>query len=173
MIQPTKLSGVVLLILCAPVLSGCTTPLAIPNTVFNRADQSTYEGLGGGFDGNASLAQKLYNDTRRAVSENSVVLQVAGENPPTRILPLPPPGQSVYISQLLEQTGVMQKMGGVSATLYRYSPAVIGGAPMVVKMSKDNDSVRPESDYALQPGDRLKVERASMGGLGELFSLSM
>lgn len=156
------------LLLLLPVLTGCGS-LTIPHTAFSKAAPDPYGAQANGFEGDPSIAEKLYHATRTAQAQNSVVLQVVGDSDPARILPLPPEGQTVYVSQLLNQTGVMKRFGGVHATLYRYSPSVIGGVRMAVKMSKDGSSVRTESDYALQPGDRLKVEELATSVIGLLL----
>jgi protein involved in polysaccharide export with SLBB domain len=43
---------------------------------------------------------------------------------------------------------------------------------MEVKMSPDFSTVKPECDYALQPGDRLRVSRASSSALNQLFEVA-
>ena len=158
------------LIACSAVAItiGCGS-VTVPKTPFGKPKSSPYADATSGFEGDPRLAQRLYQATRTAASQNSLVLQVVGDADPARILPLPPAGQTVYVSQLLEQTGVMKRYGGVSATLYRYNTAVIGGTRMAVKMNKDSSSVRPESDYALQPGDRLKVEQFTGSMIGQLL----
>ncbi len=104
-------------------------------------------------------SEQVYHKVREAASTHSVVLEVVGENAPIRILPLPPEGQSVFVSNLLKDTGILEKLGTVEATLYRNSKDSIGGIRMEVEMNSTHDSVRPESDYALQPGDRLRVRK--------------
>ena len=104
-------------------------------------------------------SEQVYHKVREAASTHSVVLEVVGENAPIRVLPLPPEGQSVFVSNLLQDTGILEKLGTVEATLYRNSKDSIGGIRMEVKMNSTHDSVRPESDYALQPGDRLRVRK--------------
>jgi hypothetical protein len=41
---------------------------------------------------------------------------------------------------------------------------------MQVEMSDDCGTVRPESDYALQPGDRLKVWKVPNPAMGKLYN---
>lgn len=156
------------ILLISPLLIGCGS-VTIPKTAFSNPTPDPYGANANGFEGNPQIAEKLYHATRTAHSQNSLVLQVVGDSDPARILPLPPPGQAVYVSQLLEQTGVLQRFGGVQATLYRYSPSVVGGIRMAVKMNKDASAVRSESDYALQPGDRLKVEEYASSMFGQLL----
>lgn len=116
--------------------------------------------------GNASV--EVYQRIREAKSQNSIVLQVAGDSTPIRVLPLPPDGRAVFVSDLLQQTGVLDKLGHVRATLYRNTPQAPSGIPMEVRFDESSGAVRPEADYALQAGDRLKVvkeERSAFGGM--------
>ncbi len=110
----------------------------------------------------------MYKKVREAKAQNCIVLQIAGAEPPIRTLPLPPDGQSVFVSDLLKQTGVIDKLGSIDATLYRDAPGMPAGIRMAVKMSRDHEQVRPESDYSLSAGDRLVVQKAQaqpMNGL--------
>ena len=93
-----------------------------------------------------------------------------GDKQPIRVLPLPPEGQSVFVSTLLNDTGVLEKLGTIDATLYRNSPHTIGGIRMEVKMTPGHNAVRPESDYALRPGDRLHVRKVEHAALTSLVS---
>jgi hypothetical protein len=118
-----------------------------------------------------SVAQQVYQGTKQAKANHGIVLEVVGDESPVRVLPLPEDGRSVYVSQLLTQSGVQKQLGSVRATLFRHSTESIGGMPMECKMSKDGESVRPECDYALQPGDRLRVEKNSLLGSADLINL--
>jgi hypothetical protein len=118
-----------------------------------------------------SVAQAVYQATRQAKANKGIVLQVVGDENPIRVLPLPGEGQSVYVSQLLTQSGVLQQLGAVEATLFRHSTGSIGGVPMECKMAKGGQQVMPESDYALQAGDRLRVRKAELFGGADLFDL--
>ena len=150
--------------------AGCS-PITMPKTVFSRrTPENPYTKMAGGFEGDVDVARELYHGVRAAASNQSIVLQVDGEDELTRTLPLPPDGRPVYVSQLLEQSGVLKKFGAVDATLYRYQPNVVGGVRMAVKMSKDNTEVRPESDYTLSPGDRIHVQRAVVSPLQQLLA---
>ncbi|MDC0295262.1 hypothetical protein OAL35_00245 [bacterium] len=115
------------------------------------------------------MTEQVYHSVRQAKSDNGVVLQVVGDSPTARVLPLPEAGQSVYVSELLTQTGVLGKLGHVEATLYRHSDEIIGGIPMEIKMGRSRDNVQPASDYALQPGDRLLVSKAANPALEMLL----
>jgi hypothetical protein len=151
-----------------PLLSG---------SMFPKNDQSNYvspEGMSmspGMPIATHSVAQLVYQGTKQAKANGGIVLQVVGDEMPVRVLPLPADGQSVYVSQLLTQSGVKKQLGAFNATLFRHSTGSIGGMPMECKMTKDGENVRPESDYALQPGDRLRVEKASLLGGADLWDL--
>jgi hypothetical protein len=150
---------------------GCSS-LTVPKTAFSnrsKIDPSAYEN---GFELDTGSAEIIYHAVRAARGNNAVVLQISGEKAGIKTLPLPEDGQAVYVSQLLTQTGTMKKLGGVSATLFRYSTSTIGGLRMEVKMSPDFSTVRPECDYALQPGDRLRVSRSSSSALNQLFEVA-
>ena len=102
------------------------------------------------------------------------MLQVVGDSPPVRVLPLPSDGRSVTVSNLLTQTGVAKKLGSLEATLFRPASGMIGGLPLEIQLGSDGQSVRPESDYALRAGDRLRVRKAVSPQLkGMLESLLM
>jgi hypothetical protein len=107
----------------------------------------------------AASTADTYMKVRQARAQNSVVLQIEDGDVPARVLPLPAQGQSVFVSTLLKQTGVVQKIGGIEVTLYRSSPDTINGLRMNVKMSSDGKRVSPDSDYALQAGDRIRIRK--------------
>ena len=142
----------------------------IPNNPYSKPASPEYQGIGG-FDASLSTSEEVYHSVRQARAQNSIVLQVDGDSTPVRVLPLPPEQRSVYVSDLLKQTGVQKKLGPLNATLYRFSPDTIGGLPMEVKMSKDGESVRPVSDYALHAGDRLQVHKAAYPALDGLVNM--
>jgi len=111
----------------------------------------------------------VYQRIREAKSQNSIVLQIAGDSSPIRVLPLPPDGQSVFISDLLKQTGLQDKFGHVRATLYRATPESPAGVPMEVRFDERSGEIRPEADYALQAGDRLKIAKQEKPAFGGMF----
>lgn len=153
----------------AAALTGCTNfnlPGFSPFSL--REPTPTYVGLQPGFEADPSVSQEIYHKVREARAQNSIVLHVVGDDA-IRVLPLPPGEKSVFVSDLLEQTGVQRKLGALDAMLYRHSPNAIGGIPMEVKMSNDKKSVRAVSDYALQAGDRLRVTKAPHPGLERLI----
>ncbi len=116
-----------------------------------------------------SVDSMMYQKVREAKAQNAIVLQIADADEPVRVLPLPGEGKSVFVSDLLNQTGVLQKIGRVDATLYRDAAGMPGGLRMPVKMSPGADQVRPESDYSLRPGDRLVVQKAQNPPLNGLL----
>ena len=116
-----------------------------------------------------SASAMLYRKVQQASSRNAIVLQVLGDDVPVRVLPLPADGKTVFVSDLLGQTGVLAKLESIEATLFRNSAEALGGVRMEVKMSPEGDAVRPESDYALQPGDRLRVQKRQFNSLEQLL----
>jgi hypothetical protein len=146
--------------------------MQLPRFPFGQSSPD-FRAIGTGVDLNASVSEQVYHSVRQARAENGIVLQVVGDSNQSRILPLPPENKAVYVSDLLEQTGVRKQLDAVQATLYRYSTGSIGGIKMAVKMSKDGRTVRPESDYALQAGDRLQVQQAPNPALQSLLNATL
>lgn len=118
-------------------------------------------------------SEQTYYKVREAAANNAVVLEVLGDKQRLRVLPLPADGKAVFVSNLLNDTGVLEKLGTVDAVLYRDSPQSIGGIRMDVKMNASHDAVRPESDYALRPGDRLQVRKVEFAALNQLISSTL
>jgi len=137
------------------------------------AEPTNYVGEHGGFEMAGENTEAVYRGVQQAKANDSIVLQVVGDSTPVRVLPLPPDGTPVYVSELITQTGVLRKLGTVQATLFRYSPSVIGGAPMDVRMNQTQDGVRPECDYALRAGDRLRVRKTITAPLLDLLQQSV
>ncbi len=129
----------------------------------------------------ATLTEPVYNAVQRARRENAVVLQVLGDEVPLRVLPLPPGGgdtpgsnaPSVYVSQLLTETGVQQKFGSLQATLYRAESGSIGGIQMDVLFDDSSGRMLPETDYALRSGDRLVVRRDDTLRFGSILGMAL
>ncbi|MCG8652636.1 MAG: hypothetical protein MI861_22545 [Pirellulales bacterium] len=167
-------AGSLLLAALVVGLTGCSS-LNLPSiNAFSRDQpQSNYVGLQPDLQLDASESKEIYQKVRQAKAQNSIVLQIVGDETPLRLLPLPPGEKSAFISDLLTQTGVQQKLGAIDVVLYRLSDNSIGGIRMVVKMSDDKQSVRPESDYALRAGDRLRVEKAPHPGLQKLLEMAV
>jgi len=128
-------------------------------------------------DGNFSKAPTLagsesvdaFQRMRDAKANQSIVLQVAGDSEPIRVLPLPPDGRAIFVSDLLKQTGVQESMGRMIVTVYRSSPVDYQGAKMLVRFEPDGKSIRPETDYALQSGDRIKVMKDTTSALSSVI----
>jgi hypothetical protein len=120
-----------------------------------------------------SMTMEAYQRIKEAKSRNAVVLQVEGDSEPIRVLPLPPQGEkSVFVSELLTQTGVLKKLGLVEATLYRASAGSLTGIRMKINFN-DSNVVDPVTDYALRPGDRLQVRKKVNTGLQALIDLAL
>ena len=158
-VQPTFLVPLLLISL----MSGC-------NTFQMKKSGARYQGIGIEL---ASESAESYHSVRQAKAQNSVVLHVVGDEQPFRILPLPPEGRSVFVSNLLRDTGVLKRLGGVDVALYRPSPHAIDGLRMDVQLASDKQSVRPECDYALQPGDRLRVAKAELDTVQTLLNMTL
>jgi hypothetical protein len=141
--------------------TGCTSLQVpeLPGMPFVNQESDEYRLIDTSLPMQRSDPEQIYHSVRQARAENGIVLQVVQDKTPVRVLPLPPGQQSVYVSDLLQQSGVQQKLKTIQATLYRHSTDSIGGIPMEVKMSRDGRTIKPESDYALQAGDRLKVQK--------------
>ena len=118
----------------------------------------------------ASENEQTYNAVRQAQARNAIVLHVVGDSDPLRVLPLPNEGQSVLVSDLLRQSGVSEKLGGVSVMLYRKANGAPGSIRMSVAMDAKGEGVQPASDYSLQPGDRIQVTRRSSDALQSVVS---
>ena len=156
-------------VLACMTFTGCTS-LEFPGTAFQRPSNPDYLSTSSSLDLDHSVQEQAYYAVRQAKVDNGVVLEVVGDSNPARSMPLPAAGQSVYVSDLLQETGVLAKLEYVNATLYRYSPETVNWMPMQVLMSDDCATVRPESDYALQPGDRLKVWKVPNPAMGKLYN---
>jgi hypothetical protein len=161
--------GPIWLALAALTATGCTS-VKLPSHPFTKGGSDPYLGIESGYSSDLAVSEEVYHSVRRARAENGIVLQVVGDSSPSRVMPLPPAGKTVYLSQLLDETGVQESLGEIEATLYRHSSDSIGGIPMVVKMSQDQTRVRPECDYALQAGDRIRVEQAPDPGMQRMVN---
>jgi hypothetical protein len=142
----------VALIIC----SGCTT-LKLPSLTTNNPEYQNPEAIA---QLGTSNSEQVYHGVRQAKAQNAIILQVVGAKTPIRMLPLPTDGRSVFLSDLMKQAGVANQLGAMQAKLFRSSADSIGGLPMDVKMGMDGKSVKPETDYALRPGDRIQVQKA-------------
>ncbi|QDV46521.1 hypothetical protein Enr13x_64300 [Stieleria neptunia] len=138
---------------------------------------SPYEMLDGtvpttAFSGDAGMTEEAYHKIREAKAQNAIVLQVAEDEQPVRVLPLPPGQKSVFVSELLTQTGVLRKLGGVQATLYRPSPDSISGVRMEIQFA-DDGTVDPTTDYGLRPGDRVQIQKKTTTAIESLVNMAL
>lgn len=139
------------------------SPSSIQLPGFRKNKGTTYSMADGSvpaqsFSPSGSLTEEAYQKIREAQTQNAVVLQVAGDPEPVRLLPLPEGNRSVFVSELLTQTGVTRKFGAIEATLFRPSPESITGVRMDIRFA-DGGKIDPATDYGLQPGDRVQVRR--------------
>lgn len=116
-----------------------------------------------------SEAAEMYKRIQQAKSQNSIVLQVSGDSQPIRVLPLPADGTPVFVSDLLKQTGIQEKMGRMLVSVHRSSPADFAGAKMDVRFDEEGETIRPETDYALRSGDRVKIMKDPQTSFGNLL----
>jgi len=174
-------------------VSGCASwqvpSLAVPGagmsfglTASADSDQERYQPVGSDVSlAPASLHRLAYQKVRQAKAQHAVVLQVVGDEEPLRVLPLPPPegsgpaaGRTVFVSSLLDQTGVKKKLGRIEASLFRADAGSLNGIRMDVQFANDSSgSIRPETDYALRPGDRLVVKKAEAFNLERLLDMAL
>lgn len=164
-------------------------PGMMPGSAPSSSDQqANYVPVGAGTNlPSTTFTQEAYESVRNAKANNSIVLQVLHDDVPIRVLPLPPAGApgpggdtsmggaaqpTVYVSTLLKQTGVVKRLGKCQAALYRPAPNSLDGIRMdVLFSSHDAEQVRPESDYALRPGDRLVIGKDTRAGLDSLLDM--
>lgn len=138
------------------ICSGCTS-LKLPTFTANAPQLQNPEAVA---SSQTSEFERVYYGVRQAKAQNAIILQVEGSRTPFRTLPLPSNGQSVFVSDLMKQAGVANQLGAIQATLFRSSADSINGIPMDVKMGIDGKTIRPETDYALRPGDRIQIQKA-------------
>ncbi|HBJ34463.1 MAG TPA: hypothetical protein DDZ51_06800 [Planctomycetaceae bacterium] len=141
------------------VMPGCN--------VFAKKDKS---GHSEEFTLQASDSADVFKRVREAKSQNSVVVQVIGDSTPVRVLPLPPDERSVFVGDLLKQTGLQESFGPMRVTLYRANVQAPMGIPMEVKFATRGGYIRPETDYALQAGDRIRISKDEQSAWGEMLS---
>ena len=133
--------------------------------------------LQGGADSDqASLLQTTgvadqFQAVAKAKQNNAVVLHVIGAKEPSRIIPLPNDGTTVYVSMLLNQSGVTKDFGLIDATLHRNGTDIMSGVKMAVRFIPKSKTVVPECDYALQPGDRLEIQEKKISPLEAMSSM--
>lgn len=151
-----------------------SSSLLFPGSAKQGAPFKMHDGTapGAALSADGSLTMESYQKIREAKAQNAVVLQVAGDEQPVRVLPLPTGGKSVFVSELLNQTGVLKKLGTVEATLYRPSPDSIAGVRMEIKF-KDDGTIDPVSDYGLRPGDRVQVRKVTTTAFQSLVKMAL
>lgn len=137
-------------------------------SAYRMADGSSHSPMTGG----GSMSMEAYQRIKQAKEQNAIVLQVSGDEAPIRVLPLPNGKSSVFVSELLTQTGLQSKFGAVNATVYRAAPDSIAGIRMDVKMSSDG-TIEPSYDYALRAGDRIEVSQRVTSGLSSLVDMAL
>jgi len=135
--------------------------------VFGKKDNAQSSGE---FAVQASDSADVFKRVREAKSQNSVVVQVIGDSTPVRVLPLPPEEHSVFVSDLLKQTGLQESFGPMRVTLYRTNSQAPMGIPMEVKFTARGGDVRPEADYAIQAGDRIRISKDDRTAWGEMLN---
>lgn len=140
-------------------LTGCS--------VFGKHAPKSLEDSGVALEGSSSA--EAYKRLKQAKSQNAIVLQVDGDSMPIRVLPLPHDGQPVFVSDLLTQTGIQDKMGRVLVTVYRTGDDGFSSARMDVKFDDKGEKVRPECDYSLRAGDRIRILEDPSNGLTGLL----
>ncbi len=164
-----RLAQLVVLSMLAIGSTGCQT-FNLDKAFSLHGNDERYVGLEPAFAGDQ--AEEIYHKVRQAAASNSIVLNVIGDSE-VRVLPLPPGQKSVFVSNLLKDTGVLKKLGTIDAVMYRHSKDTIGGIRMNVQMTNDKRTVRPESDYALKPGDRLEVRKATHPTIDKLIEMAI
>ncbi|QDT08522.1 hypothetical protein [Planctomycetes bacterium K23_9] len=153
------------------MLTGCTG-LRLPK--FAGSDQgSEYVGVDPSVLSDGAVNEKNYYAVRQALKQNAIVLNVQGDSDPVRILPLPSEGESVLVSDLLRQSGVLKSIGAVDVVVFRHLPPSPTGLRLPVRMNGSHEEVRPETDYALRPGDRIQVSRYTNDMVQSLLSKAM
>ncbi|MEO1614862.1 MAG: hypothetical protein AAFV88_03375 [Planctomycetota bacterium] len=163
---------------CSQLPSAKSLDLMSPSASFlfpGQAKNSTYrtvDGTAPAFGSDGSMTMEAYQRIKEAKTQNAVVMQVAGDSEPIRVLPLPPADKTAFVSELIEQTGVKSSLGGIEATVYRPSPHSINGVRMDVKFNERGE-INPATDFALRPGDRVQITQKKIGGMQSLVDMVM
>ncbi|MCD0461356.1 hypothetical protein [Roseiconus lacunae] len=154
---PLKTPGMKSLDLMSPSTS-ILSPFAKHSPKYRYADGSPAQM---NYPADGSMTMETYQKIREAKAQNAVVLQVANDSEPIRVLPLPPGEKTAFVSELLGQTGLLNKLDRIEATVYRPTPNSIEGAKMDI-VFVDEDTIDPTTDYSLRPGDRIQVTEVSV-----------
>ena len=121
-----------------------------------------------------SRSAEIYQKIKEAKNQNSIVLQVVGDSEPFRVLPLPPKGKTIFVSELFEQTGLQRKYSRrMRAMLYRPSPESLNGIRMEIHMDRSGDKVAASCDYALRPGDRIEVSKDTTSSMQQIVNFAL
>ncbi len=152
----SRLSGYLLV---ATVISVqfCTGCSLLPGGASKSVVDTATTGDAPGFVLKPNRDAAMLSKVEQAKDENAIVLHVSGDSGGPRTLPLPPEGQSVSVGDLLQQTGLGDRLGAMQARVHRQEH----GQPESVRMDVlfNGKTVRPETDYALRPGDVVQVRR--------------
>ncbi len=116
-----------------------------------------------------SDSAEAFKRLKQAKSQNAIVLQIDGDSMPIRVLPLPPDGRPVFVSDLLKQTGIQEKMGRILVTVYRPADDGYSSARMDVRFDQSGEKVRPECDYSLRAGDRIRIVEDTNTGITSML----
>lgn len=100
----------------------------------------------------------MFRAVQMARQNHSIVLQVRGVEKPLRVIPLPEDGATVFMSDLVRQSGLSSKFGSMDITLFRSSEQELDGVKMAVTVDKSG-RVNTGTDYALRAGDRIVIRR--------------
>lgn len=100
----------------------------------------------------------MFRAVQTARQTNSIVLQVEGADKPMRVIPLPTDGKTVFMNDLLRQTGLKSRYNSLDIVLFRSSGTEMDGVKMAVTFDKSG-RVNTGTDYALRPGDRITVRK--------------
>ena len=158
---------------CRTALVALLLTLPGCNVLKRTPDGSRYQPVGTEFQLSSAQTADDYLAVKQARAQNGVVLQIVGDAEPNRILPLPSGGKRVFVSNLLQETGLIKRLENMDVVLYRVSPDTIGGIQMDVKMNREGNSVRPESDYALQPGDKIRVTKIEKDAMQAIIDMTL
>lgn len=139
------------LLACCLLSTGCASLALFPGTE-NESDVESEPRL------NESPEAAMFRAVQTARQTNSIVLQVEGADKPMRVIPLPTDGKTVFMNDLLRQTGLKSRYNSLDIVLFRSSGTEMDGVKMAVTFDKSG-RVNTGTDYALRPGDRITVRK--------------
>ncbi len=141
--------------LVAPLLAfcllntGCASLALFPSDDSDAPNEATLH---------ESPEAAMFRAVQTARQTNSIVLQVEGAEKPMRVIPLPTDGKTVFMNDLLRQTGLKSKYNGLDIVLLRSGAGEMDGVKMAVTFD-GKGRVSTGTDYALRPGDRIMVRK--------------